>query len=355
MPERSEGGGLRSLKRLHYFHQILSDLRQMLMRKQLINRDIVAPVAEMRRLSRLLSCPGGSCYRCDMDLVIYKSTNGKLNGGCINIYGTVINLIRCCGSNTNLLLINSKICYFCCRCCFVCVKGYSLDDTIPFLEKITDEHTVVIPILNIYGTGQKLQKKLPKTFVTDGCIYIAAEIKCPGTILMSGKIFRVVYGLRKDTPADISEKVMPILEQVEKDLADSGITPLLSDFIEKDALQKFSFVSPMAALGAGYDIPSAAVQTEGELRDTFKALIKEVKALSVAMEAPLPDNIVEINLKIIDDLVPTATASMQRDIKAGKQSEVDGLVYQVVRYGEQYQVPTPVYAKLAAMLHAQLD
>ena len=238
---------------------------------------------------------------------------------------------------------------------FVCVKGYSLDDTIPFLEKITDEHTVVIPILNIYGTGQKLQEKLPKTFVTDGCIYIAAEIKCPGTILMSGKIFRVVYGLRKDTPADISKKVMPILEQVEKDLADSGITPLLSDFIEKDALQKFSFVSPMAALGAGYDIPSAAVQTEGELRDTFKALIKEVKALSVAMEAPLPDNIVEINLKIIDDLVPTATASMQRDIKAGKQSEVDGLVYQVVRYGEQYQVPTPVYAKLAAMLHAQLD
>ena len=80
-----------------------------------------------------------------------------------------------------------------------------------------------------------------------------------------------------------------------------------------------------------------------------------MKALSVAMEAPLPDNIVEINLKIIDDLVPTATASMQRDIKAGKQSEVDGLVYQVVRYGEQYQVPTPVYAKLAAMLHAQLD
>ncbi|MBQ8597462.1 MAG: 2-dehydropantoate 2-reductase [Lachnospiraceae bacterium] len=238
---------------------------------------------------------------------------------------------------------------------FVCVKGYSLEDTIPFLERITDAHTVVIPILNIYGTGKKLQEKLPGTFVTDGCIYIAAEIKCPGTILMSGKIFRVVYGLRKDTPADLSAKLMPILKEVESDLTDSGITPLLSDFIEKDALQKFSFVSPMAALGASHDIPSAAVQTEGELRDTFKALIREVKALSVAMEASLPENIVEINLKIMDDLVPTATASMQRDIKAGKQSEVDGLVYQVVRYGEEYQVPTPVYARLAGMLHEQLD
>lgn len=238
---------------------------------------------------------------------------------------------------------------------FVCVKGYSLDDTIPFLERITDEHTVVIPILNIYGTGKKLQEKLPGTFVTDGCIYIAAEIKCPGTILMSGKIFRVVYGLRKDTPAELSAKLMPILKEVEGDLTDSAITPLLSNFIEKDALQKFSFVSPMAALGASHDIPSAAVQTEGKLRDMFKALICEVKALSVAMGAPLPENIVEINLKIMDDLVPTATASMQRDIKAGKQSEVDGLVYQVVRYGKEYQVPTPVYARLADMLQEQLD
>jgi len=238
---------------------------------------------------------------------------------------------------------------------FVCVKGYSLEDIIPFLERITDEHSVVIPILNIYGTGKQLQEKLPGCFVTDGCIYIAAEIKCPGTILLSGKIFRVVYGLRKDTSAAVCEKLNPILKQVEKDLTDSGITPLYSDFIEKDALQKFSFVSPMAALGASHDIPAAPVQKEGEMRDTFKALIGEVKALSIAMEAPLPENIVEINLNIIDNLVPTATASMQRDIKAGKQSEVDGLVYQVVRYGKQYNVPTPVYEKLANMLHAQLN
>jgi len=238
---------------------------------------------------------------------------------------------------------------------FICVKGYSLEDTVPFIERITNKHSVVIPILNIYGTGRQLQEKLPGTFVTDGCIYIAAEIKCPGTILLSGKIFRVVYGLRKDTPAEICEKLTPILKQVEEDLAASGITPLFSDFIEKDALQKFSFVSPMAALGASHDIPAKPVQQEGEMRELFKALIQEVKALSMAMEAPLPENIVEINLKIMDDLVPTATASMQRDIKAGKQSEVDGLVYQVVRYGEQYGIPTPVYAKLADMLRTQLN
>ena len=62
---------------------------------------------------------------------------------------------------------------------FVCVKGYSLEETIPFIRRVAKPETVVIPILNIYGTGGRLQERLPELLVTDGCIYIAAEIKEP--------------------------------------------------------------------------------------------------------------------------------------------------------------------------------
>ena len=80
---------------------------------------------------------------------------------------------------------------------FVCVKGYSLEDTVPFIQKVAKPETVVIPILNIYGTGGRLQEKLPELLVTDGCIYIAAEIKRPGCIWQNGDIFRVVFGVRE--------------------------------------------------------------------------------------------------------------------------------------------------------------
>lgn len=233
---------------------------------------------------------------------------------------------------------------------FVCVKGYSLDEAVSFMRKIADEHTIVIPILNIYGTGRKLQEKLPGFTVTDGCIYIAAEIKKPGTILMSGRIFRVVYGLRQDTKDEIRKKVWPVLKEIERDLEDSGIVPIFSSQVEKDALQKFSFVSPMAAMGTCYDIQALAMQTEGEMRDTFVKLVREIKALSDAMDVSLPENIVEINLKIMDDLAPTATASMQRDIQSGKQSEIDGLVFEVVRLGKKYHVEMPVYKEIADKL-----
>ena len=53
---------------------------------------------------------------------------------------------------------------------FVCVKGYSLADTVPFIRKAAGRDTVVIPVLNIYGTGRALQAELPELLVTDGCI-----------------------------------------------------------------------------------------------------------------------------------------------------------------------------------------
>lgn len=230
---------------------------------------------------------------------------------------------------------------------FVCVKGYSLDETIPFIQRTADTHTVVIPILNIYGTGGKLQQSLPGIPVTDGCIYIASEIKEPGTLLLSGKIFRVVYGLRKGTDPELAEKLNPILEAVKADLEESGIDVIYSKQIEKDALQKFSFVSPMAGLGAYYNVPAFAVQAKGQMRSTFIAMIRELKELSDAMDVSLPENIVDINLTILDNLAPTATASMQRDIRDGKQSEIDGLIFEVIRLGKQYGVETPVYEMIA--------
>lgn len=224
---------------------------------------------------------------------------------------------------------------------FVCVKGYSLEETIPFIKRIAKETTIVIPILNIYGTGGRMQEKLPDILVTDGCIYIAAQIKEPGTIWQNGEICRIVYGTRKP------EEMRPELFKVAEDLKDSGIEGVLSENIRRDALQKFAYVSPMAACGLCYHVAACDVQKTGEPRDTFVKLMKEVDALAVAMGVPFLVDIVTTNLQILDALDPEASTSMQRDVYAGKPSEIDGLIYEVVRMGEQYGVPVPTYQMIA--------
>jgi 2-dehydropantoate 2-reductase len=224
---------------------------------------------------------------------------------------------------------------------FVCVKGYSLDDTVSFIKRVAKKSTIVIPILNIYGTGGRLQEQLPDLLVTDGCIYIAGEIKEPGTILMKGDIFRIVFGVRDP------QELRPELFEVVKDLKDSGIDGVLSDNIRRDALQKFAYVSPMAACGLYYHVSAGDVQVTGEPRETFVKLMREVDALAVAMDAAFLVDIVSTNLRILDGLTPEASTSMQRDIYAGKSSEIDGLIYEVVRMGERYGVPTPTYQMIA--------
>ncbi len=224
---------------------------------------------------------------------------------------------------------------------FVCVKGYSLDETIPFIKRVAKDSTIVIPILNLYGTGGRMQEKLPGLLVTDGCIYIAGEIKRPGTIWLNGDIFRIVFGVRNP------EELRKELFEVAADLKESGIDGVLSDNIRRDALQKFAYVSPMAACGLYYHVSAGDVQKTGEPRDMFVNLMKEVDALAVAMGVPFQADIVKTNLQILDALNPTASTSMQRDIYAGKASEIDGLIYEVVRMGEKYGVPTPVYETVA--------
>lgn len=230
----------------------------------------------------------------------------------------------------------------------VCVKGYSLEDTIPFIQSVANPSTIVIPVLNIYGTGAKMQEKLPNLLVTDGCIYVSANIKEPGVLIQHGKILRVVYGVRE------KEEYDPRLEEIKQDFDVSGIDGVLSENIRRDALEKFSYVSPIGAAGLYYHATAADFQREGEEREAFKTMIREITALAEAMGVPFERDMVEVNLKILSTLASEATTSMQRDVMEGKDSEIDGLVYEVVCMGERYHVPVLMYEKVAEKLKETL-
>ena len=224
---------------------------------------------------------------------------------------------------------------------FVCVKGYSLESIYGCIRRAAHENTVVIPILNIYGTGEQMKKHLPELEVLNGCIYVAASIEAPGVICQNGDIFRIVYG-RLD--GDVSG---PVLKQVERDLKESGILPIFSSNVRRDTLQKFSFVSPMAAAGAYGNYCAGDFKKEGEARELFIGCVKEIDRLAEAMGIPFPVDIIKTNLEIMDGLDDGSTASMQKDLKKGGASEADGLIGEVVRMGERYGVETPLYRKIA--------
>lgn len=236
----------------------------------------------------------------------------------------------------------------------VCVKKYSLDSCIPFIQNISHENTIVVPVLNVYGTGAYLQEKLPKVLVTDGCIYVSANIKQAGVLLQHGEILRVFFGVREkedlkklNGQSDGEYKAERLLKKIAQDFKDSGIDGVLSDNIKRDALTKFSYVSPIGTAGLYLHAVAGDFQREGEARELFKTLIREIVTLANAMGITFEEDLVERNLKILSNLPEEATTSMQRDVMEGKQSEIDGLVYEVVRMAEKYGAEVPAYRRAA--------
>lgn len=236
----------------------------------------------------------------------------------------------------------------------VCVKKYSLDSCIPFIQNISHENTIVVPVLNVYGTGAYLQEKLPKILVTDGCIYVPANIKQAGVLLQHGEILRVFFGVREkedlkklNGQLDGEYKAERLLKKIAQDFKDSGIDGILSDNIKRDALTKFSYVSPIGTAGLYLHAVAGDFQREGEARELFKTLIREIVTLANAMGITFEEDLVERNLKILSNLPEEATTSMQRDVMEGKQSEIDGLVYEVVRMAEKYGAEVPAYRRAA--------
>lgn len=199
----------------------------------------------------------------------------------------------------------------------VCVKKYSLDSCIPFIQNISHKNTIVVPVLNVYGTGAYLQEKLPKVLVTDGCIYVSANIKQAGVLLQHGEILRVFFGVREKE--DLKKlngqlngeyKAERLLKKIAQDFKDSGIDGILSDNIKRDALTKFSYVSPIGTAGLYLHAVAGDFQREGEARELFKTLIREIVTLANAMGITFEEDLVERNLKILSNLPEEATTSM---------------------------------------------
>jgi 2-dehydropantoate 2-reductase len=231
---------------------------------------------------------------------------------------------------------------------FVCVKGYSIDSIAGLLQKAAHRDTLIIPVLNVYGTGDRIQTTVNGgAMALDGCIYIVSFVSAPGEITQMGTIFRLVYGVRKGTVVP-AEKI----QAVQADLTESGIKAVISEDINRDTFIKWSFISAMALTGAYFDVPMREIQKTGGKRDVFTGLSAESAEIGRKLNIPLPDGLVADNLKILDGLDPDSTASLQKDIARGHESEINDLLFNMIRMGEKTGVKMPTYQKVAEKFYS---
>lgn len=226
---------------------------------------------------------------------------------------------------------------------FVCFKYYSIPAAIEFAKRCIEENTLVIPLLNVFGTGAVMQKELPRLTVLDGCVYIYGMVESPGIVAQPSSILRVFYGFRPD----MDRRLELMAKRLEMVLNQAGIEGHFTEQIQREALQKFSYVSPLGAAGLYFDAVSGDFLKDGEPRSLFVGLIEEIEALGNGMGIQFDKPLVDVNMKLMDSFTNDLKTSMQRDVARGGPSEFDGLVHRVPRLGKEYHVPTPLYDKIS--------
>lgn len=256
-------------------------------------------------------------------LIIHSSRKGDIN----------IRDVKCSDGSDDIGIFNVI---------FVCVKGYSIHEIIPIVKKASNSKTIVIPILNTLTAAQKLKEKLKGLNILDGCIYVSGYVSAPGEITQGEMLFRVVFGPMTNEKVD-----MGLLERIKKDLNECKIDAVISKDIKKDTFKKFSFTSPLASIGAYLDVNVGEIQSDKKYRDMFIRLLKELENVAKVLNIKFTEDLVEENLEILDGLDSSITASMHKDIKSGKQSEKDELIFDVVRIAEKNGIEVPGYKKIA--------
>ena len=181
---------------------------------------------------------------------------------------------------------------------FVCVKDYGFEDAMPTITEAAERGAVIVPLLNVIDAGKRIAGHIPEDKAGDGCIYVTAAIKEPGVIKLESDILRVFFGYNET------------LVQAAEEMRSCGIDAVCTEDIMYEKFRKFSFIAPMAACSAYYDCNAGRIQTDPEVRECFKELVAEIAEIAEASGYKLPDDIVEIQLRLMDSLDPGVSASL---------------------------------------------
>jgi 2-dehydropantoate 2-reductase len=99
-------------------------------------------------------------------------------------------------------------------------------------------------------------------------------------------------------------------------------------------------------IGAVTQAPIGVLRSVPETRRMIDQACQETLAVARAHGIPLADESPAKTMAALDTVPPGLTASLQRDIAAGRPSEMDALTGALVRLGAEVRVATPLHVFL---------
>ena len=215
------------------------------------------------------------------------------------------------------------------------VKSWQIREAAEQIRPIVNDETIVVPLENGIDAPEQLSSVLDKCNVAGGLCGIVSFVVEPGLIRHAGAAPFITFG-------ELDNRVTPRAESLREVLHSAHITADIPPDIHRSMWSKFVFIAPMSGIGATTRVPVGEWRNRPETRRMAEGAIREVVAVATARGVRLDDDIVAKVMQRYDGLPPDATSSLQRDMMAGKPSELDAQLGAAVRLGRESNIPTPI-------------
>lgn len=226
------------------------------------------------------------------------------------------------------------------------VKSWQIRDAAAQIKTIVGDDTLVVPLENGIDAPQQLASVLDVRNVAGGLCAIVSFVVEPGVIRHAGIKPFVMFG-------ELDNRVTKRAEKLRDVMRGAGITTDIPPDIHKSMWSKFVFIAPISGVGAATRVPVGVWRTIPEARRMAERAIKEVIAVAAARGVKLDDDMLAATMQRYDNMPPDSTSSLQRDVMAGKPSELDAQLGAAVRLGRESGVATPTLEMLYDVLLPQ--
>ncbi|MEW6405336.1 MAG: 2-dehydropantoate 2-reductase, partial [Chloroflexota bacterium] len=224
------------------------------------------------------------------------------------------------------------------------VKSWQLQEAIEGMKPLVAEGTSILPLMNGVEHIDALQNAFGLKHVLGGLCSISALKAGPGHIKHLGMPPTIAFGELDNAKSGRVAALRQIFESLQ------GVTVLSPANILVAMWDKFIFIAALSGVGAVTRQTTGEFRANPEWREMLIHAMEETAAVGRARGVPLPETIVTEILGRIDAVQPHVTASMQKDIMAGRPSELDAQNGAVIRMGRAVGIPTPTHEKIYEIL-----
>ncbi|MGD8261059.1 MAG: 2-dehydropantoate 2-reductase [Desulfobacterales bacterium] len=219
------------------------------------------------------------------------------------------------------------------------VKTWQVNGAAQAMRPMVGPETVILPLQNGVETPAHLAAELGSRHVLGGLCALVTWIMGPGHIRHIGVEPFVRLG---ELDNHLSERVQRLREM----FVSAGVSVEIPSDIHAAMWKKFLNIVPFGSLGAVSRAPIGVLLEVPETRKLMQQGMREIYELARTKKIVLSEKIVDKAMAALEKIPARGTSSLQRDIIAGKRSELDAWTGAVVRIGEEEGVPTPLHSFL---------